>query len=72
MRLSRFRATLRHADCSAPLRVRDAPISEEIIVGLAVCSAKMGKRPIVEFMFMAFLCFCLDQIANQGAKMHYL
>ncbi|WP_420104323.1 alpha-ketoacid dehydrogenase subunit beta [Bosea sp. (in: a-proteobacteria)] len=59
-------------DAFGPLRVRDTPISEEIIVGLAVGSAMMGKRPIVEIMFMDFFGLCLDQIANQGAKMHYL
>lgn len=55
-----------------PLRVRDTPISEEIIVGLAVGAAMTGKRPIVEIMFMDFFGLCLDQIANQAAKMHYL
>lgn len=55
-----------------PLRVRDTPISEEVIVGLAVGAAMTGKRPIVEIMFMDFFGLCLDQIANQAAKMHYL
>ena len=54
------------------LRVRDTPISEEIIVGLAVGAAMTGKRPVVEIMFMDFFGLCLDQIANQAAKMHYL
>ncbi len=55
-----------------PLRVRDTPISEEIIVGLAVGAAMTGRRPVVEIMFMDFFGLCLDQIANQAAKMHYL
>lgn len=55
-----------------PLRVRDTPISEEVIVGLAVGAAMTGKRPVVEIMFMDFFGLCLDQIANQAAKMHYL
>ncbi len=55
-----------------PLRVRDTPISEEIIVGMAVGAAMTGKRPVVEIMFMDFFGLCLDQIANQAAKMHYL
>ena len=55
-----------------PLRVRDTPISEEIIVGLGVGAAMTGKRPVVEIMFMDFFGLCLDQIANQAAKMHYL
>jgi pyruvate dehydrogenase E1 component beta subunit len=59
-------------DAFGPLRVRDTPISEEVIVGLAVGAAMAGKRPIVELMFMDFLGLCLDQIMNQAAKMHYL
>lgn len=55
-----------------PLRVRDTPISEEIIIGLGVGAAMTGKRPVVEIMFMDFFGLCLDQIANQAAKMHYL
>jgi acetoin:2,6-dichlorophenolindophenol oxidoreductase subunit beta len=55
-----------------PMRVRDTPISEEIIVGLGVGAAMAGKRPIVEVMFMDFLGLCLDQIANQAAKTRYL
>jgi len=55
-----------------PLRVRDTPISEEVIVGLGVGAAMTGKRPIVEVMFIDFFGICLDQIANQAAKMHYL
>jgi pyruvate dehydrogenase E1 component beta subunit len=55
-----------------PLRVRDTPISEEVIVGLGLGAAMTGKRPIVEVMFMDFFGICLDQIANQAAKMHYL
>ena len=55
-----------------PLRVRDTPISEEVIVGLGVGAAMTGKRPIVEIMFMDFFGLCLDQIVNQAAKMHYL
>jgi pyruvate dehydrogenase E1 component beta subunit len=54
------------------LRVRDTPISENVIVGLAVGAAMAGKRPIVEVMFMDFFGLCLDPILNQAAKMHYL
>ncbi len=59
-------------DTFGPLRVRDTPISEEIIVGLGVGAAMTGKRPIVEIMFMDFFGLCLDQIYNQAAKMHYV
>ncbi|MBO6720071.1 MAG: alpha-ketoacid dehydrogenase subunit beta [Rhizobiaceae bacterium] len=59
-------------DAFGPMRVRDTPISEEIIVGLGVGAAMTGKRPIVEIMFMDFFGLCLDQICNQAAKMHYM
>jgi len=59
-------------DAFGPLRVRDTPISEEIIVGLGVGAAMTGQRPIVEIMFMDFFGLCLDQIFNQAAKTHYL
>ncbi len=67
-----FGATRGLLKAFGPLRVRDTPISEEIIVGLAVGAAMTGKRPVVEIMFMDFFGLCLDQIANQAAKMHYL
>ncbi len=67
-----FGATRGLHQAFGPLRVRDTPISEEIIVGLAVGAAMTGKRPVVEIMFMDFFGLCLDQIANQAAKMHYL
>lgn len=59
-------------DAFGPKRVRDTPISEEIIVGLGVGAAMTGKRPIVEIMFMDFFGLCLDQIYNQAAKAHYV
>lgn len=59
-------------DAFGPARVRDTPISEEIIVGLGVGAAMTGRRPIVEIMFIDFLGLCLDQIANQAAKTHYI
>lgn len=59
-------------DKFGPMRVRDTPISEEIIVGLGVGAAMTGKRPIVEIMFMDFFGLCLDQIYNQAAKMNYI
>ncbi|MFH1090607.1 MAG: alpha-ketoacid dehydrogenase subunit beta [Pseudomonadota bacterium] len=55
-----------------PKRVKDTPISENTIVGLAVGAAMTGLRPIVEIMYMDFFGLCLEQIYNQAAKMHYL
>ncbi|MCY4657976.1 MAG: alpha-ketoacid dehydrogenase subunit beta [Gammaproteobacteria bacterium] len=53
-------------------RVIDTPISEEGIIGLGVGSAATGLRPIVDIMFMDFMGECMDEIANQMAKMRYM
>jgi acetoin:2,6-dichlorophenolindophenol oxidoreductase subunit beta len=55
-----------------PDRVYDTPISEEGIVGLGVGAAATGCRPIVDLMFMDFIGECMDEIANQLAKMRYM
>lgn len=55
-----------------PERVFDTPISEEGIVGLGVGSAATGCRPIIDLMFMDFLGECMDEVANQLAKMRYM
>lgn len=55
-----------------PERIIDTPISEQAIVGMAIGSALMGQRPIVEIMFSDFLLLTMEQIANQAAKIHYM
>src|SRR5512143_3625830 len=53
-------------------RVRDTPISEAAIVGLAVGAAMQGLRPVAEIMFSDFLTLAMDQIVNQLAKARYM
>ena len=53
-------------------RVVDTPISEEGIVGLGVGAAATGLRPVIDIMFMDFMGECMDEIANQMAKMRYM
>ncbi|MGO8945142.1 MAG: alpha-ketoacid dehydrogenase subunit beta [Syntrophobacteraceae bacterium] len=53
-------------------RVRDTPISESAIIGLAVGAAVKGLRPVAEIMFADFLTVCMDQIVNQLAKTRYM
>jgi pyruvate/2-oxoglutarate/acetoin dehydrogenase E1 component len=53
-------------------RVVDTPISEQAIVGLGVGASVTGLRPIVDLMFMDFICVALDQIVNQAAKLKYM
>lgn len=55
-----------------PERVYDTPISEAGIVGLGVGAAATGCRPIIDLMFMDFLGECMDEVANQLAKMRYM
>mgnify|MGYP003332470844 CR=1 FL=1 len=53
-------------------RAVDTPISEQAIIGLGVGAALTGLRPIVDLMFMDFICVALDQIVNQAAKLKYM
>ncbi len=55
-----------------PDRVRDTPIAEAGVVGLAVGAAMTGLRPLVEIMFNYFLPLAGDQIVNQAAKLRYM
>jgi pyruvate dehydrogenase E1 component beta subunit len=59
-------------DQFGPERVRDTPISENSIVGVATGAALTGLRPVVELMFIDFSGLALDQIANQAAKLRFM
>lgn len=67
-----FRVTRNLMDEFGPNRVIDTPISEQGFVGMAIGSAMVGMRPIIELMYMDFFLVCADQIFNQAAKMHYM
>ena len=53
-------------------RVRDTPISETAVVGLAVGAAMAGLRPVVEVMYLDFIGVCFDQLLNQAAKLPFM
>ena len=53
-------------------RVRDTPISEEVIVGTAVGAAMTGLRPVAELMYVDFVTLAMDQLVNQAAKIRYM
>jgi acetoin:2,6-dichlorophenolindophenol oxidoreductase subunit beta len=55
-----------------PERVRDTPISEQAIVGMAMGAAMTGIRPVAEIMFSDFLACCWDYLANEIPKMRYM
>ena len=52
-------------------RIRDTPISEMAIGGVAVGAAMAGLRPVAEFMTINFAFLALDAIANHAAKVRY-
>jgi acetoin:2,6-dichlorophenolindophenol oxidoreductase subunit beta len=53
-------------------RVFDTPISESAILGSAVGAAMLGRRPIVEIMWVDFTLVAFDQIVNQLANVRYV
>jgi pyruvate/2-oxoglutarate/acetoin dehydrogenase E1 component len=55
-----------------PERVRNTPISEAAICGVAIGAAQSGLRPVLEIMFVDFLTLALDQLVNQAAKAHFM
>ena len=67
-----FKTTKGLLDEFGPTRVRDAPISEEAILGAAMGSAMTGMRPIAEIMFSDFLATCWDLVAVEIAKSRYM
>lgn len=53
-------------------RVFDTPISESAMLGAAVGAALLGRRPIVEIMWVDFTLVAFDQIVNQAANVRYV
>ena len=67
-----FGATVGLYDEFGPERVRDTPISEQAIVGIAAGAASTGVVPIAELMYNDFIGCAGDQIINQAAKLRYM
>ena len=65
-------ATAGLADEFGAERVRNTPISEAAICGVAIGAAQSGLRPVVEIMFVDFVTLALDQLVNQAAKAHFM
>lgn len=53
-------------------RVRDTPISEAAITGIAIGAAQSGLRPVLEIMYIDFLTLALDQLVNMAAKARFM
>lgn len=67
-----FGVTKGLVDEFGPERVRDTPISEEIIAAAAVGAAATGTRPVAEIMYVDFIGLSMEPIVNQAAKMRYM
>lgn len=55
-----------------PDRIRETPISEAGIAGVALGAALVGMRPIAEIMYVDFVTCCMDEVVNQAAKVRYM
>ncbi len=64
-----FRASDGLLDRFGAQRVRDTPLSEAVLGGLAVGLAAQGFRPIAEIQFMGFAYPALDQLANHATRL---
>jgi len=53
-------------------RVRNTPISEAAIAGIATGAAICGLRPVLEIMFIDFATLAMDCLVNQSAKYRYM
>ena len=53
-------------------RVRDTPIAEAAIVGLAIGAAMTGMRPVAELMTLNFGIVAMDQIVNHASNARYM
>jgi pyruvate dehydrogenase E1 component beta subunit len=55
-----------------PVRVRETPIAESGIIGVAIGAAMGGMRPVAEIMTINFSLLAMDQLVNHAAKFHYM
>ncbi len=55
-----------------PRRVKDTPVSEAAIAGLAVGASVMGLHPVVEIMFFPFITLASDMLVNHAGKLRYM
>jgi pyruvate dehydrogenase E1 component beta subunit len=67
-----FGATKGLVDRFGEWRVRNTPISEATVAGIAVGAGLVGMRPVVEVMFIDFITLAMDQLVNHAAKLRYM
>ena len=64
-----FRATVGLQQRFGTERVLDTPISETVIVGMAIGMAAEGLKPVAEIQFMGFIYSAIDQILNHATRL---
>lgn len=64
-----FRATVGLLDRFGPERVRDTPLAETAVAGLAIGLAAEGFRPVAEIQFSGFAYACIDQLVNHASRL---
>jgi pyruvate dehydrogenase E1 component beta subunit len=64
-----FRATDGLIQRFGATRVRDTPLSETVIAGVAVGAAAHGLKPVAEIQFMGFIYSAIDQLANHASRL---
>ena len=67
-----FRASGGLIDQFGPKRVRNTPISEQVLAGAGIGASMTGMRPVVDMNFASFTYLAMDQFINQLAKLHYM
>lgn len=53
-------------------RIKDTPISEAAIAGIAIGASLIGYKVIAEIMYIDFMTLASDQIVNHAAKIYYM
>ena len=66
-----YKATRGLLEEFGPTRVRNTPLSELAIAGVATGAAMCGARPVAEIMHIDFTGCAMDIFLNQMSKMHY-
>jgi 2-oxoisovalerate dehydrogenase E1 component beta subunit len=64
-----FRATDGLQEKFGENRVRDTPLAENLIAGLAVGMASQGLKPVAEIQFMGFIYATVDQIVCHASRL---
>lgn len=67
-----FGVTRGLAEKHGAARVRNTPISEAAITGVATGAALCGLKPVLEIMFIDFATLAMDCLVNQTAKYRYM